>query len=651
MPDIFSPVARVYSSLDSEESSFAGENLQRELDKRIEKLSLYIRTLYEAFNGSSLRAKMLKIVEDSRKVYYQETETTDFPWKNASNMISPLTTMGVDEVEPRLVSAVIGKEPYLKAKPIRGKSTKEEALIITKFDDFILKHKVNVAKIIPQFIHEQLLDGTIFIVLSWGSETKKVRRWTPDPLAPNGFSKQIQEIRVTGPQVELVPVEYVWLNDNVDDEDWEKEPVIRYVGNITVGELKQRALEEDGWLLPEDLTPYYASDLMKTTQQEIEGASTEYVSYADNQRPIEFLEAYIKFDFFGEDQVDENLIVLVEKNSFRPFRIREQIEVIDENTKPIRRIRFLKRRGVSWGFPLYTLIKGIQDGVDAMWNRCVNSADITMTPWGFIKKGLAGLRKSKIEVYPGNLVEIENPEAINFPNLSAFQPAQFVPLILQYVAFFERTLNVTDYMQGRESQTLGKKGSTATGTLAILQEGKIKFEYRGGITHVDYLELFKNIHDLCVSNMSIEEHISIVGQPVLKYSATDEYQFLLEGSDLISNRFVERQENEAFLNGIVPFMDLVNPITLLKDHLRSYEKEPIEEYINPELMQLIQQYLATKAIEKEMVARGLPPELAQQAAQQGFTADNVETFMKSLGSATGEVTFGGPEGTRPEGSS
>ena len=634
---LFSPVGNVYgaqSSMPTPEPMQPDE-AQKEMRERLNKLSLYIRDLYNAFDSSATRKNMLKLVADSRKCYYQDADTTDFPWPNASNMISPLTTMAIDEVEPRLVAAIIGREPYIKAKyTLGGGGSKQEEEQITTFDNFILEHKVKVKALVPQFVHEMLIDGTIYSTLSWETQTRRVNRLVPDLNSPMGIGKQITSIETSGPSVELIPMEYVWHADDINDEDWESADVIRYIGNITISEIEERSQTESGWILPENWHKYAASSkTIKTTQQQTEGVQDSIYIYDENQKPIEFLEAYVKFPLL--DGKNENLIVLVELNTFEIFRVREQIEVIDENIKPIRRMRFLKRRGISWGYPLYTLIAGIQLGFDAMWNRCVNSADITMTPWGFIKRGISGLMQNKIQIYPGNLIEVDNPDAINFPNLTMFQPQQFVPLLMQYVTFFERTMNVSDFTAGRESQVAGKKGSTATGTLAILQEGKIKSEYRGGLTHLEFLDLFKNIHDLCVSNMSIQEHIKITGTPILHYSSSEEFTFLLTGSDLTSNRFVDRQETESFVMTMQPFMSLLNPATLIDDILTSYQKEK-QDYIDPELNQMIQQYLQQKEAAKQMTAMGIPPEIAQKAASQGITPETAKTFIKQMGSSAAQ---------------
>jgi hypothetical protein len=206
---------------------------------------------------------------------------------------------------------------------------------------------------------------------------------------------------------------------------------------------------------------------------------------------------------------------------------------------------------------------------------------------------------------------------------------------MQYVTFYERTLNVSDFTAGRESQVAGKRGSTATGTLAILQEGKIKHEYRGGLTHNEFLAFFKNIHDLCVSNMPIEEHIKITGAPIAHYSSSDDFTFLLVGSDLTSNRFVDRQETESFALTMQPFMELLNPMTMVDDVLTSYEREK-QDYIDPELNQLVQQFLTQRRNEKEMVAMGIPEPIAKQAAAQGIDAKTAATYIQQMGKSAAE---------------
>jgi hypothetical protein len=90
-----------------------------------------------------------------------------------------------------------------------------------------------------------------------------------------------------------------------------------------------------------------------------------------------------------------------------------------------------------------------------------------------------------------------------------------------------------------------------------------------------------------------------------------------------------------------PFMTMLNPMTLISDILNSYEKEQ-EDYINPELAAIVQQWMMIEQNTKAIEAMGLPPEIAKQAAEVGYTPENVETFIKQLGKEAGKATFQQP---------
>ena len=648
--DDISPEMRMYGGdemttfEDEEADRIAAIEAKQYLQARLEKLGKYIQDLFNRFDSSQTRKDVLKEVKASRRAYDQKAEPTNWPWPQASNMVAPLTTIAVDEVEPRLVAAVIGREPYLKARHHPGISTKEEAELVTQYDNYVLKQKIDVNELVPRAVHDLLLDGTVYPLLSWkrtsrrvkvtyfDSQTGQVEKMIDD-LGDTRFRQEAKShISYEGPAVELIPIDYVWIPDDVDDDDWEDSPLIRYVGDYTINELRRReTLGEEGWYLPEDteLQAMVSETKMKTVQQEEDKVSDWFSDLPVMQKPLECLEAYINFDLL-EDGEEVPIIVMVSKETFKVLRVREQIDVFDANIKPIRRLRIFQKSKITWGKPLYSIIAGIQNGTDAMWNRCINSADIVMTPWGFVKRGMSGMRKNRLMISPGVLFEVDDPDAYNFPNLSAFDPTRFVPLILQYMGFFEKSVNVTDFMQGRQSELAGKKGTTATGTMAVLQEGKVKHEYRGGRSRNQFLKLFVNIHNLVAANMPEQEMVAVVGQLIQKYTMSKDYSFELIGSDVVSNRFVDRKENEDFVMTIGPFKDLINPMALLKDILYSYNKRP-EEYIDPELNQVVIQFLQQRALMKEFQSMGLTPEAAKQAMAAGATPQDIMQMMKSGG--------------------
>lgn len=661
--DILNPDFRIYAgqlpALESPDYDADLESsIEQELKPKLEALGKYIQDLFTRFDSSQTRKDVLSAVKASRRAYDQKEEKTNWPWPEASNMVTPLTTIAVDEVEPRLVAAIIGRDPYIKARHHPGLSTADEAELVTQYDNYVLRQKIDVPELVPRAVHDLLLDGTVFPLLSWRRDTRRVKVTHFDPQSGNVAKVEIDgetrfktgiQTRVTfeGPSVELIPLDYVWLPDDVDDEDWEEQPVIRYVGSYTVNELRRRIKSgEQGWYLPseDELLAMVTGTKLKTIQQEEDKVADWQQDLEVADRPLECLEGYCNYDFLNTGQ-PQQLIVMVSKADFKVLRVREQIDVFDANIKPLRRLRIFQKSKISWGKPLYSVIAGIQNGTDAMWNRCINSADIVMTPWGFVKRGSSGMRKNRLMISPGVLFEVDDPEAYNFPNLSAFDPTRFVPLILQYLGFFEKSINITDFMQGRESELAGKKGTTATGTLAILQEGKVKHEYRGGRSRNQFLKLFVNVHDLCAANMPEEEIVAVVGQPIQKYTMSKDFSFELVGSDVVANRFVDRKENEDFVMTIGPFKDLVNPMQMLKDILYSYNKRP-EEYIDPELNQVVTQFLQQRAMMKEMQAMGMSPEMAQQALASGATPQNIMEMLKGAGKTAAATDMPPPETTK-----
>jgi len=611
MPIIESPDGRIVSAdplgVEAESPFYddqadQGGDQAEQVRQLLEEMSAFLEKAFLQYDGSSLRKEVIDTAKDSRTAYRQKTTPTNWPWPDASNMITPLTRVAVDEIEPRLVNSLVGREPYLRVTHRPGLSAKEQAQDVEDYVNYVLSEELKLFPQTSKLVHKALLDGTVFPLIYW------VRQDSPP---------------FDGPKMMLISLEHVWLADDVDDEDWEAATVFRYVDEYTVDELKARAESgEAGWII-DNLDSIGTSEKVRTGEQEIRETSQEEVI-----ETAKTLEAYFTF---GAGK----WVALIDKDSFKILRLRPQSQVFGADIKPLRRFCVIREEGVSWGDTVFDIVRGVQEGSDAMWNRCVNSADITMTPWGFYKRGMSGAQ-TVLQVYPGALIPTDDPSAYTFPNLGGFKPSEFVPLIQIYQTFWQR-LTTSDYMQGLESQLTGKKGSTATGTLAILQEGKIKHEYRGTLLQYSFLELMVVIYNFIAENMPQQDVLAITGKPVLQIALSYSYQFGLGPSSVTANRFVDRKETEDFMMVMQPFMSLLNPMALLNDILRSYGKRP-EDYIDPELNQLVQQYLAIKENTKQLVAMGLPEEMAKQLSQQGITPDNVQSFVERLGEEHGRQT-------------
>ena len=124
------------------------------------------------------------------------------------------------------------------------------------------------------------------------------------------------------------------------------------------------------------------------------------------------------------------------------------------------------------------------------------------------------------------------------------------------------------------------------------------------------------------------EAAAILGTAITKYVMNLKYMMTLEGSDVVANKFIERKETEDFQMLSQPYMPLANPIAYFSDLCRSFGREPAE-YIDPELNQVVQNFLAVR----EMMKIGLPPDVAQAAVAQGLTPDDAKKVLQNSGAA------------------
>jgi hypothetical protein len=312
--------------------------------------------------------------------------------------------------------------------------------------------------------------------------------------------------------------------------------------------------------------------------------------------------------------------------------------------KPLRRMRLFPKQGLSWGKPLYSACKGLQLCVDSLWNRCVNSADITITPWFFYRQSMAYEGKMNLMVSPGEGIGIPSIDDVLFPNMSQFNPVQFVPLIGQLITFWERVFNVSDYFQGRESSQMGKKGSTATGTLAVLQEGKVKHDYQGNRFKRQFEKFLELIFSLYKTNITEERIAEIIGDRVSLFMLNQPYTLTLISGDATVNRFMARQELETFMGNVQPMWPMFNPMFFAELYSREYKYDP-KETIDPELNRIVQQYMMIKTEGQKLAEMtGMPEEQARNIiAETGMSAEDTIKMMQEQGEQQAEGAEGGRE--------
>jgi len=558
--------------------------------------------IFELFEKSEYRAEKIKESAEAHTVYEQKAPEATFPWKGASNLVLPLTTITIDNVEPRLVAGLTGKKPILSLSD-QGEGPK----VIEKWFNDELDETVKIENVARSVVHTILLEGTYYSIPEYKIEEKVRRDFVfgqdgqiiidPDEESEGygkPITKDITNAGFEGGRIELVPYEDVYCADDLGTiEEWEDADKIRIV-RPTYGEL-MRKQDDMGYF---NIGPWLIPDKKKRKMMEADKTAAQKIADVDisGKGVIECLECHISF--FTEnimsdtepdedkqlDFTEERFIVTIAKDSKIIIRLVLQRDLNMNNESLIKRVRLFPEEGRSAGTGMYGKLKAIQNGASDMFNQIINIATICMIPWYFYEEG-AGV-KGKQEIIPGGGIKVDRTDGILFPKFN-INPSQYIEFINVFISLWERVGSVGDPQIGRAT----KGDTTATEILSVIQEGNIKHDYQSTTFKEEFLVLLRTVYDLYYQYMPYDKTIEVKGQevPFPRQLMRRPFNFKLTGSTDSSNKLIRRKESED-LYGMLGQNPLSNPVKVLTDLLESYEKENPDDYIDPQLNQLIQIY-------------------------------------------------------------
>lgn len=138
----------------------------------------------------------------------------------------------------------------------------------------------------------------------------------------------------------------------------------------------------------------------------------------------------------------------------------------------------------SFGFGHF--LEQLNEMGNTAFNQIFDAGKISNQPFGFYGRR-AGLKRKEIKLWPGKMEEVDDATQIYFPNMQRLDQTLFQVLgfIQQYSEQFTST---SDYLMGREAK--GTKTPTASGTLAIIEQGLVMF---GVLTKRTFLSLRKEL--------------------------------------------------------------------------------------------------------------------------------------------------------------
>ena len=589
-----------------------------------DKLVRHCLSLYEDFGKSQYRTNKIDEIKESHRTYDQKAVEDDWPFPNASNIVLPLTAITVDNTEPRLVAGLIGKEPIVQLEMVGTKNTKDEATEV--IEEWFNKELMNVVKIKPvaiSMVHTLLLEGTLYPVPKYEVVEKKKRVFVLDgktgkPIAdPETGLRQTEELNELvreGGGIDLIPFTDIYVADDVGTiEEWEAADKIRKI-RPTYAELQRTANAgmNIGWM---NIGPWLVTEKTKTVDpapgQEVSGVEVT------GKEVIEAIECHVTYPIYQDQEKEENeqtnfeeerIICTIALQSQTLIRMCKQTDLLMENDSIIKRMRLYPEAGKSYGTAVYGKLKGIQEGGSELFNLITNITFLTMMPWYFYdaKSGLRG----ETEIEPGKGIKVDDVAGIKMVEF-AINPQQYLQFFSTIMMFWEKIGNISDTQIGRTRE----KDTTATEIMTVVQEGNIKHNYSVETFKEEFMMVLRTLYDMYYERMNPEKKILHKGVeiPMPWPMMRRDYRFLLTGSTESANKLIRRKEREDLMQmlGQDPYIIPTKP---REELLEAYGENQPEEWINPqvkqvvdavmqnpELAQVIGQYMAEKAAVQDAI--------------------------------------------------
>lgn len=620
--------------------------------------------LFEQFSKSEYRAKKIREIRESYAAYEQTEKPTADPWEGANSLTLPLVTISSDNLEPRLVAGLVGKQPYVAFEVENNQKQDQQTEMLQSWFNQELQDHVKIEQVASGNINQLLMEGTVYPMPYYDldEETQRdfvyfedvMKQFAPvmqqaqqqmvqATMAANQATQQLGEVpeevqvavtqaqeqmqsiqsqipqqiggvvidpktnqpamqdktvkKFEGGRVELVPFTDVFIADDVDD--WESATVIRRLRK-TYSELMSDSKAKPGfkingkiivgpWICAERGESTANNDAV-TPSQQMDGIKETGVETIDL---IEVSINYVMRDIEKEEHEHKNyeperLIAWIHPETKMLIRLIPLRELNFKNEHLVKRMRLFPRKGKSYGTSIGGKLKAIQTGMSKVFNTSLNIAELLMLPYGFFDKGsgcdrYALGRDNKLKLAPGGMYPIDNVKGLLFPSFNV-NPQMMFPWLDMFSMFWERVLSIGDLQVGRQ----GQKDTTATETMAVLQEGNVKHNYQSGTIKEDFLSIVRTLYDLYYQYMPLNKTFLWNGQEVeinRKLMARG-YKFRLTGSTDLSNKLIERKEKETF-HSIASADPNINPVKSAEELVKSYGYTDLKEWVSPGIRQIV----------------------------------------------------------------
>jgi len=384
-----------------------------------------------------------------------KTKKRTFPWPGAANIEIPVISNAVDSIVARMMNTIFAPDPFWTMKAL----SKEMDLVAKPLEsqmDWSRKNEFDLYKACRSNFIELSKYGWSWYKVCWEVFTKGEYRI-------NEFG-----VPIYSPRLIRRPNVYHILNrDVVVQAGMEDETQAEWVAHII------RLTDNQMWMRKEDGIYGFVDDVIKSKDDDPRTPENMGMREGMQSRSFDRKKTNTLYEiqldwWWGEPRVPIPMVITFHRPSrkivrgvFNPYGARF-----------LKKAQFIMREGKLKGMGIAPRLYYLQQEIGTLHRQQVDNGTLANTRFFVGKKSVV---RSGFQVWPGRVVPSNNPKEDLLPYaMGDIYPSSGI-LEMRALSYAERASAVSDYQLGRESSVAGSR-ATATGTLAIIQEGNRRFD-------------------------------------------------------------------------------------------------------------------------------------------------------------------------------
>jgi hypothetical protein len=456
---------------------------------KVKQQELVDKICYLVDKDEADRKEFIQTRQECRDLYEGKRPPKSDPWPNCANVSTQIITMVVEILHSRLFPSV-WNENLIYWKPME-KTDLENVENISKFMKWVIKD-MGMREVMDDFVHNLILDGTAILKIRWTPEWKWVQRKLPK----KDFSiKRIKNVMMqwfggkkkveTEEQLYDITYEYKKFEkcriEVIDLEDVgfplysvpsAREEELEYIWHKfyptyeTLLGLQDKGVYENVDDIGDNLEE--GIRIEGTKKSDIDAEHTKVTQNKYNQQ-LECVEMYMKYE-------DEDIIVTIDKKTKTFLGAKSIFSISKIGEKPFVIGQLIRRTNRMLGKSIAEIVMPHQKEMDAIHNQRLDAGTMAINPIGIYRAG-SGFEPEKVDIEPGLWLpvdDINDAKWIVVPNnvMVSFQEEKML------MELIEKITSVGAYQSGQESDVIRSR-ATARGTMAIIQQGEVRFNILG----------------------------------------------------------------------------------------------------------------------------------------------------------------------------